>query len=406
MATLPFGRIEKMSLSGGLAIATLRKTDLLDPAAITTFDDETITVEGTEYGLDLDPRFAARFVDAAAQAYLLRQSVFLSTKKGKVSAVWRSTTDRVVRIVELAGSGKKAKPDLEITFETSHATRTLLHGHPAYNTIRDSVRRAAAEQRFVSFASRPSSMELIDLAVLDSDLAKDDPIAMRSRAFIGAPDPFASVKFDPISEVQVAKAFKDLARYTHMPFDYPNDCCHTRAHQMCGLLAERGIGTAKWWHFTPPDVLDKDENVLVDYRIRVNTPQHVDGKTKLVEWGWHVAPVVRVTTKAGIKRRIIDPSMFDKPVSIPTWLAAQPVFVKRRKTAKEKFGAWKKSSVASSDRQEVPAVFFTSRGSLDASGKYVQSDTKKLADPDFLESHIRLGIHLFNRNLLHDGLGD
>lgn len=69
--------------------------------------------------------------------------------------------------------------------------------------------------------------------------------------------------------------------------------------------------------------------------------------------------------------------------------------MRSRKSATDDFSTWQKAPVASSNRQEVAGVFFTSRDTLDAAtGNYAQKDANKLADPDFLESHIRLGIHL------------
>jgi hypothetical protein len=46
-----------------------------------------------------------------------------------------------------------------------------------------------------------------------------------------------------------------------------------------------------------------------------------------VGWWYHVAPLIRVRTKAGSdykeKAMVIDPGMFDEPVLLSTWLAAQ-----------------------------------------------------------------------------------
>ncbi|MCX7113398.1 MAG: protein-glutamine glutaminase family protein [Proteobacteria bacterium] len=54
----------------------------------------------------------------------------------------------------------------------------------------------------------------------------------------------------------------------------------------------------------------------------VNTPNHPDGK---VEWyGYHVAPTVPVQKADGsVQDMVIDPSMFDHPVTVDEWRDAQ-----------------------------------------------------------------------------------
>ena len=42
-----------------------------------------------------------------------------------------------------------------------------------------------------------------------------------------------------------------------------------------------------------------------------------------VYWWYHVAPLVTVKTDLGPIKYVIDPSMFDEPVSIAVWTAAQ-----------------------------------------------------------------------------------
>ena len=52
-------------------------------------------------------------------------------------------------------------------------------------------------------------------------------------------------------------------------------------------------------------------------------PLAVDAGDCCIFWGWHDAPVVKVNTSEGITEMVVDPSLFDHPVSIQHWLSVQ-----------------------------------------------------------------------------------
>jgi hypothetical protein len=89
-----------------------------------------------------------------------------------------------------------------------------------------------------------------------------------------------------------ARAMDDIA------FNYPIDGCYARAHLMARRFEEEGHYVEKAWI---------NGNLLV----QGNPP---------VRWGYHVAPSIYVQGADGKpERRIIDPSMADRPLSVDEW---------------------------------------------------------------------------------------
>ena len=100
-----------------------------------------------------------------------------------------------------------------------------------------------------------------------------------------------------------------------IPFQYVIDGCYARAHKMRKIIEEKyGYCCEKVFSFATQN---ND-----DLAVQANKWGGC-----CVFWWYHVAPLVRVRIKIfGIKLElalVIDPSMFDKPVLLSTWLAAQ-----------------------------------------------------------------------------------
>lgn len=91
-----------------------------------------------------------------------------------------------------------------------------------------------------------------------------------------------------------------------IPFLYPDDGCWARAHEMCRLMINMGLSPKKVW---------------IQGSLHVNTANNPSCQ---VFWGWHVAPTLCVrccfffTTTM-----VIDPSLFNTPVSKATWKGVQ-----------------------------------------------------------------------------------
>jgi hypothetical protein len=100
-----------------------------------------------------------------------------------------------------------------------------------------------------------------------------------------------------------------MAAQQDIAFGYPADGCYARAHLMVQRMQQMGLTPGKVWSFANPDAL------------HANTPNHPDG---YVNWGYHVAPTVPVQQPDGtVQDMVVDPSMFDRPVTIDEWRDAQ-----------------------------------------------------------------------------------
>jgi hypothetical protein len=96
-----------------------------------------------------------------------------------------------------------------------------------------------------------------------------------------------------------------------IPFQYVRDGCYARAHKM------RWIITTKY-HFC----CDK----VFSFAVYGNDTLAVQANKWggcCVYWWYHVAPLVRMRLGRWAVLLVIDPGMFDKPVLLSTWLAAQ-----------------------------------------------------------------------------------
>jgi hypothetical protein len=118
----------------------------------------------------------------------------------------------------------------------------------------------------------------------------------------------------PLSEAQAQRVFAELAAMKHIPFDYPDDCCYSRAHEMCRIMQQQGVDCRKVWNYGH-GLSSKEASLTVE------TPNHPSGQ---VRWLYHVAPVVGVRGNEGeTKDMVLDPSMFDRPVDVQQWVDKQ-----------------------------------------------------------------------------------
>jgi Glutaminase len=100
-----------------------------------------------------------------------------------------------------------------------------------------------------------------------------------------------------------------------VPFQYVADGCYARAHKMRQIIeGTYGYTSYKVFNFT-------DQCLATPGVLAVNAT--LWGNNCCVRWWYHVAPYVYVQEGANQVAYLLDPSMFDAPVAISTWLAAQ-----------------------------------------------------------------------------------
>jgi len=109
------------------------------------------------------------------------------------------------------------------------------------------------------------------------------------------PDKFAQT----ISMDKARELFNNALKMKDIAFDYKQDGCYARAHLMARRFEAEGVRVDKAW-------------IRGDLIVPDSKPA--------IEWNFHVAPMVYVEEPKGqIKKIVIDPSLFDRPVTIEEW---------------------------------------------------------------------------------------
>lgn len=97
-----------------------------------------------------------------------------------------------------------------------------------------------------------------------------------------------------------------------IPFQYVIDGCFARAHKMRWIITQR-------FHYC----CEKVFSFAIPFPDTLAVQANKWGGC-CVFWWYHVAPLVRVRLgRWAVLLMVIDPGMFDKPVLLSTWLAAQ-----------------------------------------------------------------------------------
>ena len=111
----------------------------------------------------------------------------------------------------------------------------------------------------------------------------------------------------PLTAEQAAALFAELQGLDYVPFDYAQEGCLARAHEMCRVITERGYASGKLWNFSAPAPLLAGENEFGP-----------------LDWNQHVAPVVWVRGDDGQAREmVIDPSLGQGPMTREEWQGLQ-----------------------------------------------------------------------------------
>jgi hypothetical protein len=123
--------------------------------------------------------------------------------------------------------------------------------------------------------------------------------------------PVQACQSSPMTESEAAEWMKDFKdKRTDIPFDWPRDCCYTRAREMANELKSQGCTVGKVWNYAPPggELRAQTRNVMEGY----------------VLWGYHVAPTVPIQRKDGsITDMVLDPSLSDQPLTPVEWKGLQ-----------------------------------------------------------------------------------
>jgi len=111
-----------------------------------------------------------------------------------------------------------------------------------------------------------------------------------------------------VSPDRARELFDQLAHAPDIPHDFVDEGCHYRAHVEAQRLEQQGVYSEKI--FMVPDGAD----------LRINSSKSPIGFTLAM---FHTAPCINVEQPDDTTQRmVIDPSLFDQPVSVDQWQSA------------------------------------------------------------------------------------
>jgi glutaminase-like protein len=129
-----------------------------------------------------------------------------------------------------------------------------------------------------------------------------------------------------LTEQEAKQVFNEIAANRNIPFDYPVDCCYSRAHSMCRTMELKGIESEKIWYFDQNWGTSAASSSLKPTKADGNpvTFPAAGGSGRPVGWVYHVAPVIKVVKEDGTTQHmVIDPSLSDRPLTKDEWKKIQ-----------------------------------------------------------------------------------
>jgi hypothetical protein len=126
-----------------------------------------------------------------------------------------------------------------------------------------------------------------------------------------AAQPASRYPIDPcdlpsISRSKAEDFFSSVSLQPHIPFQYPLNGCWARAHEIVRLIE-------RYFDCDPRTIVAKIWN-FGSLEAKTNNNPHCR-----VQWDYHVAPIVKVDAEL----LVIDPSLFNQPVSVDIWRQRQ-----------------------------------------------------------------------------------
>jgi len=253
-----------------------------------------------------DPQFTV-YADILAEIKQQRLPVYVEV----------DPQNKRITALEIPVPGKVAAlsvdPSGEIAFRLDSSTRffTLEPGNPHARHWLHVLHDAQIDGTTVLVTETEVEPEIVDIRRVENPT---EP-ALLTLATIAPADRPAVIR--PVTPERAAALFEMVAARSCqprtpiapcIPFLYPRDGCHARAHEMCRLMIAAGEQPAKVWNYSD--------------RLVVKTPNEPRCEAA---WGFHVAPTLEVQTAGGVEpqTQVIDPSLFCEPVPVASWQAAQ-----------------------------------------------------------------------------------
>jgi len=288
------------------------------PIEVAFEDDRTVR-------LDSGDERAAGYAAILEELHRRRHPVYLELDAE--AGIERLLVPLVARVEDVrpAPEERGGAGDLQITLYGSHARHLLRRESRNFEATADLLRKAREDSGTVAVVS-DDRQEILAAKPHDDATVIGPPIGGGGTVAEEPPDSeprgclgqiFRRRRRKCLSKRRAQKLFDDMASRSCapltvpppcIPFLYPDDGCWGRAHEMCRLMVQKhGVTPKKVWIYGSLVTPTK------------NNPNCV------VHWGWHVAPTICVRSGClgGKQEMVIDPSLFDKPVTKGTWKSVQ-----------------------------------------------------------------------------------
>jgi Glutaminase len=231
----------------------------------------------------------------------------------ETSIIIRLLIPRVVRVHALEPA---ADGNFTVTFIETQTGHHLLRSNPEFLDLLNALEAARDAGTAVLVTATRDDHEIID--VRPAPPAPPPPPGPASAAGgEGAGGGGETVLGGPpsvVSEAEAVQLFNEMAALVCNPltvpppcitFNFPDDGCYARAHEMIRLMRLQGIEGEKIWIFAGSN---SDLN-----------PFAATHPNCEVNWWYHVAPTLQVNTSSGIEKRVIDPSLMTGPATQQQW---------------------------------------------------------------------------------------
>lgn len=111
-----------------------------------------------------------------------------------------------------------------------------------------------------------------------------------------------------VTLAEVHRLFREMAGQRQIAFRFVEDGCYARAHLMMRHMQDRGFHPVRVWSFSNGESLHVKTSLM---------------SRGYVEWRYHVAPAIPIQANGRTVYLVIDPSLFNRPVTLDEWVKVQ-----------------------------------------------------------------------------------
>lgn len=291
---------------------------MLGRPAPTSITELLLRLEGIDMPLRLDVGRPHGRAYAAILAQLGQHSQFVYLDVDEAAKPWEIANVSVADIVRVRELKSYPWGDIDVFLQPSSVRHVLKRESPRFAESYALLVAALADNEYVAVTESERLGEISHVFRSDKRISP-----FSARCTIEPPPAVMKTTNEIIHLVtkhsvdeaqQLFLAMHDLACDPNAidalctPFAYPHSGCETRAHQMCErLLVDHSAVAAKIYLYASGTT---ESGFL--------SPKTPNDPACVVNWVYHVAPLVRIRTSAGGDWRVVDPALFRKDEAVPT----------------------------------------------------------------------------------------